>query len=156
MNKKTNKNTNAPKVPIERLNEDARIFEERVLSKLHNSNEQEDKEQHLAQQADSFESEEESADFATRTSAETINQQSDKWEPKVSAYAVINYVYQGYVMMEMKERGTPMSYKDMDNYREIGEKMGITYDAVLEELRKDLEEAEMLNTLLKRVNEGKE
>ena len=34
--------------------------------------------------------------------------------------------------------------------------MGITYDAVLEELRKDLEEAEMLNTLLKRVNEGKE
>ena len=59
-------------------------------------------------------------------------------------------------MMEMKERGTPMSCKDMDNYREIGEKMGITYDAVLEELRKDLEEAEMLNTLLKRVNEGKE
>ena len=49
MKRKTNKNTNASKVPIERLNEDTRIFEERVLSKLHASNEQEDKEQHLAQ-----------------------------------------------------------------------------------------------------------
>lgn len=119
-------------------------------------NEQEAKEQHLTQQTEHFESEEEAADFATRASAETINQQSDKWEPKVSAYAVINYVYQGYVMMEMIERGTPMSFEDMDNYREIGEKMGITYDAVLEELRKALKQAEILNTALKRVNEGKE